>query len=296
MSTGNSESIQRLTAALMAGVIGVAVAGYFVGIGAGVPREQFDEIAAQALDDPIADSVDHDRSTELTAAGTRETNGTGAIPAASYLEMRQTESRANQLSESQLQRIHSGQEFQQCINCHNPHTAAVSPNHQHKLQSLAIRASRRAYNGAPPVIPHAVEQTNDAACYVCHGEGAVVGQRIANRMSHGPLANCVQCHAASTPPPFADPEQPGPSNSFVGLPAPVSAERAFEGAPPVIPHSTWMRERCLSCHGGQVGWPGLEVTHRWRTNCVQCHPTSPALEQAVASEDPHARFFELASH
>jgi cytochrome c-type protein NapB len=37
--------------------------------------------------------------------------------------------------------------------------------------STQIRASRRAFNGAPPVIPHAVENTSDAACYACHGQG-----------------------------------------------------------------------------------------------------------------------------
>ncbi|MCH5375579.1 MAG: nitrate reductase cytochrome c-type subunit, partial [Planctomycetes bacterium] len=123
-----------------------------------------------------------------------------------------------------------------------------------------------------------------AACYACHGEGAVIGQRIANRMSHGPLSNCLQCHAAPPPQPFAELETAEPVNTFVGLAAPVSAERAFEGAPPIIPHSTWMREQCLSCHGGLVGWPGLEVTHRWRTNCRQCHATSAVLEQAIAAD------------
>ena len=126
------------------------------------------------------------------------------------------------------------------------------------------------------------EGTDDAACYACHGEGALIGQLVANRMSHGRLANCVQCHAAPSPQPFADLILPV-SNSFVGLPAPTSGKRAFDGAPPVVPHSTWMRERCLSCHGGAAGWPGLEVTHRWRTNCLQCHATSAAAEQSAVA-------------
>jgi cytochrome c-type protein NapB len=102
-------------------------------------------------------------------------------------------------------------------------------------------------------------------------------------MSHGFLVNCLQCHATPPPKPFAHLDVVA-ANNFVGLPAPTSGERAFPGAPPVIPHSTWMRERCLSCHGGVAGWPGLEVTHRWRTNCKQCHALSAQLEPAVVAD------------
>jgi cytochrome c-type protein NapB len=201
------------------------------------------------------------------------------MPATSYAEMRRRETGPTSKWQPTLERIHSEYDYQRCITCHNPHSAEIRPNDQDKQESLATRAARRAFNGAPPVIPHAVEQTDDAACYACHGQGARVGQRVANRMSHGLLVNCLQCHAPPPPTHFADLEVEV-ANTFVGLSTPTSGQRAFPGAPPVIPHSTWMREECLSCHGGVAGWPGLEVTHRWRTNCRQCHATSARLEQA----------------
>ncbi len=269
MSTADPNLSRRTVALLLTGVIGLAIAGFFVGINDGVPQEDDGPTVAQSLDVLAAD-------TALVASSS------AAMPATSYSNMRRMETGPTSRAEPSLERIHSSTEYQRCITCHDPHLAEIAPSEEDKLRSLATRSARRAFNGAPPVIPHAVERTNDAACYACHGEGALVGQRVANRMSHGFLSNCLQCHAAPPPQPFAQLEVEV-ANSFVGLPTPTSGERAFPGAPPVIPHSTWMRERCLSCHGGAVGWPGLEVTHRWRANCRQCHGTSAKLEQAIVT-------------
>ena len=281
MSVTQPNLTGRKTSLLLTGIIALAVVGFYVGISDGVPRADYSKTAAAAID---VLNADQDSATdEVLAANADLVAGSAVvIPAAAYSEMRQAELGSIAQSKPSLERIHSGTEYQRCISCHNPHTAEVKPNEQDKLRSLAIRASRRAFNGAPPVIPHAIDRTNDAACYACHGEGALIGERVANRMSHGPLANCLQCHAAPPPQPFANFENEV-ANSFVGLPAPNAGPRAFEGAPPAIPHSTWMRQRCLSCHGGVVGWPGLEVTHRWRTNCMQCHATSAKLEQFVVA-------------
>ncbi|HRC56557.1 MAG TPA: hypothetical protein PKU97_11575, partial [Kofleriaceae bacterium] len=67
-------------------------------------------------------------------------------------------------------------------------------------------------------------------------------------------------------------------SAFVGLPAPGRGERAWPGAPPTIPHTTWMRERCDSCHG-VWGASGLRSTHPWRQSCTQCHAPAAALDQ-----------------
>ncbi len=152
-----------------------------------------------------------------------------------------------------------------------------------KQASSQLRASRRAFNGAPPVIPHPVENTADAACYACHGQGVQLAGLKASVMSHAFLANCTQCHAPMAPAPFHDMDA-SVQSSFVGLPAPAHGERAFAGAPPTIPHSSWMRENCLACHGGGNGWAGMESTHPWRSNCVQCHAPSAELEQGIATE------------
>ncbi len=63
------------------------------------------------------------------------------------------------------------------------------------------------------------------------------------------------------------------ANHFVGLAAPESGPRAFPGAPPQIPHATFMRTDCLSCHG-DTSYRGLRTTHPWRRNCQQCETHS----------------------
>lgn len=267
----------RSTAIALACVVGIAFAGVFLGVNDGVPRHDEVEMTFQGRHEHHPPESD----VKLPAAA----GDPAAIPATHYSQMRRSEFGATSRPLPSLGRFHAEQEFERCITCHHPHTFQVRPNQADKLNSLAIRSQRRAFNGAPPVIPHAVEQTNDEACYACHGGGAIVGQLVANEMPHGRLSNCIQCHVASPPRFLTDSNsavETKVSNSFAGLPAPRSGPRAFQGAPPSIPHSTWMRERCLSCHGGK-GWPGLEVTHRWRANCLQCHATSAPLEQTIAS-------------
>ena len=161
--------------------------------------------------------------------------------------------------------------------------AEIKPNETEKLQSLTERATRRAYNGAPPIIPHAVEKTNDAACYACHCQGIRIEQRIARKMSHVFLANCTQCHASPPSKPFESIDSTV-ENRFVGAAAPLAGTRAYPGAPPVIPHSVWMPSECLSCHGGKSGWSGMQSSHPWRSACVQCHALSSVLDQVSASE------------
>jgi nitrate reductase (cytochrome), electron transfer subunit len=143
----------------------------------------------------------------------------------------------------------------------------------------ARRSQRRAFNGAPPVVPHAIDQQNAASCMVCHEQGMEVGQVIAPRMSHEAYANCTQCHVESVN--RALPPTTGPraaDNRFKGLSAPGPGERAWPGAPPTIPHTTWMRENCASCHGALAD-KGLRTSHPWRESCVQCHGLSAGMDQ-----------------
>ncbi len=205
----------------------------------------------------------------------------GAIPAATYAEMRRRETGPTSRWHYELPRIKTVFQYERCVTCHDPHTLVIEPDQRAKLESLKLRATRRAYNGAPPVVPHAVEKTDDAACATCHEHGIHVGDLVANPMPHRLLPHCLQCHAPPPPAPFASASTDDSKNLFAGLPTPTSGPRAYPDAPPLIPHSTSMRENCLSCHGG-IGWPGLEVTHRWRTQCLQCHGVSAALEQGVA--------------
>jgi len=46
--------------------------------------------------------------------------------------------------------------------------------------------------------------------------------------------------------------------------------RAFEGAPPLVPHEIEEEMGCLDCH--RLGDSGAPITpHPERANCVQCH-------------------------
>lgn len=143
--------------------------------------------------------------------------------------------------------------------------------------ALADRAKNRAYDGAPPTIPHPVDAQYAGSCLACHGEGLKVGDRVASRISHAHLTNCTQCHVQQSPTDLPFPP-PAVENSFVGVYRAGPGERASPGAPPTIPHHTWMRENCMSCHG-LLTRPGTRTTHPWLTNCTQCHAPSAVLDQ-----------------
>jgi nitrate reductase (cytochrome), electron transfer subunit len=143
-----------------------------------------------------------------------------------------------------------------------------------KLAALADRARNRAFDGAPPTIPHPVDVLSAASCLICHGEGLKVGDRVASKVSHAMMSNCTQCHVEQAAVPV--------ENTFVGVYRAGPGERASPGAPPTIPHHSWMRENCSSCHG-LVTRPGTRTTHPWLTNCTQCHAASAALDQVEFS-------------
>jgi nitrate reductase (cytochrome), electron transfer subunit len=142
--------------------------------------------------------------------------------------------------------------------------------------------SRRAFDGAPPVVPHSIDQKNPMSCLACHEKPTQVGTRIAPAVSHPHYANCLQCHASSRG--TGIPGERGASvaslSSFVGAFPLGEAARALEGAPPTIPHAVTHRESCLSCHGPQGNAP-IRTTHPERTSCLQCHAPDSKLDQSV---------------
>lgn len=140
---------------------------------------------------------------------------------------------------------------------------------ERKRADLAVRAERRAFNGAPPTIPHLIDPRDATACVSCHGpNGMQLGSVVARPMPHPHLASCTQCHVQQMP--VAADETHWLHNDFAGLPAPTAGHRAYPGAPPVIPHSVQMRENCAACHGWS-GADGLKSSHPWRRSCTQCH-------------------------
>lgn len=151
-----------------------------------------------------------------------------------------------------------------------------------RLALLEQRASRRAYDGAPPVIPHEVDATSVAACLGCHANGMDMGDRVAPAIPHAPFTSCTQCHAQTQPGPVFAALDPASSlsagNTFQGLAAEPFGPRASEAAPPQIPHTTRLRENCASCHGVN-GPANIRSPHLDRPSCTQCHAPSAALDQ-----------------
>lgn len=148
--------------------------------------------------------------------------------------------------------------------------------------ALRERAARRAFDGAPPVVPHPVAQDSAAACLACHGPGLVIKDKVASKMSHALHTSCTQCHVPAVGPriPMVDLALLAPltENQFAGLDALLQGSRAWPQAPPTIPHSTLMRSECVSCHGPQ-GLYGLRTPHPERQSCVQCHVSGADLDQ-----------------
>lgn len=144
----------------------------------------------------------------------------------------------------------------------------------------------RAYDTAPPTVPHPIQSRTTDACVTCHGQGIQVGDEKGPPMSHDYKVNCVQCHAPGTPDrPFAaDPPSTVPTdNGFRGreTPGPVSGPRSYDGAPPRIPHTTQMRSNCAACHG-PYGEPGPPSHGNEKASCRQCHAADEGPPVALA--------------
>lgn len=168
--------------------------------------------------------------------------------------------------------------------------ASVTRTSAMKDVALQDRLRTRAFDGAPPVIPHFVEQQSAQSCLVCHGEGLLLGSRIATKISHPHYANCLGCHvemaggltiATSVPSVnsgVVSAPSPNPGNVFAGILRAGPGTREMPGAPPTIPHTLHLRGDCMSCHG-LIARPGLRTTHPWLQNCLQCHVAAAEIER-----------------
>lgn len=166
---------------------------------------------------------------------------------------------------------------------HDPY-AVVERTEEDRAAALRARDARRAYDGAPPTIPHAIDQRGMPDCLGCHGASVRVGGKVAPTMSHRRHDSCTQCHVvAHDPRPGGDAPE-GVDNGFIGTSSENPGARAWLGAPPTIPHATSMRTNCMSCHGSS-GAVGLRTSHPWRQSCTQCHAPSAELDQRAPA--PH---------
>jgi cytochrome c-type protein NapB len=152
-----------------------------------------------------------------------------------------------------------------------------------RAEAIDARKARRAYDGAPPTVPHPVDQLSPANCIACHGEGKRIRGAVASKMSHPFMQNCTQCHVPSGGTDITAEDilsEPLAMNDFAGFVSPGNGKRAYEGAPPTIPHPTSMRSDCMSCHGPN-GVAGLRTSHPYRQSCTQCHAPSAEMDQRL---------------
>ncbi len=152
----------------------------------------------------------------------------------------------------------------------------------------ATRTSRRQYDGAPPLAPHPTDQMSSAACLQCHGQPTVIAGLAVPQISHPRYPNCIQCHVSSVGPASGwrtRAEGLSDGNSFTGKALSGQGARAYVGAPPTIPHTTWMREDCMSCHG-PGGTAALRTSHPNRQSCTQCHAPDATLDSHFAAGLP----------
>jgi cytochrome c-type protein NapB len=144
-------------------------------------------------------------------------------------------------------------------------------------RTLATFYARRAYPGAPPIVPHALPDApgiGGRACLVCHADGGWVPKFAAFTpvTPHPTLSNCLQCHVPSAgAAPFRGTTAAVPARPWIH-------RAALPGSPPPIPHDLAMRDNCLACHGGPAAVHEVRTSHPERVNCRQCHAlgSSPA--------------------
>ncbi|HEX9732152.1 MAG TPA: hypothetical protein VGG06_09225, partial [Thermoanaerobaculia bacterium] len=128
--------------------------------------------------------------------------------------------------------------------CNDGKELAPVPGHDGVTKSAASeRALRRAFDGAPPVIPHAAF----GPCGSCHSDSGMAVEGVgfsppsphARTKGMSAVSRCQQCHVfQTTRAVFAD-------NGFDGLRQDLRRGRRLNAlAPPVIPHQILMRENC----------------------------------------------------
>lgn len=164
---------------------------------------------------------------------------------------------------------------------------STSPQDKNTKRTLAVYYGRRAFSGAPPVIPHKVLDVasfGGKACNQCHLDGgwAAEFQAYAPVTPHPEYANCKQCHVES------ENKSTFRATGFIGLRPPNVPKGALKDSPPPIPHNLEMRSNCVACHAGPAAVAELRTTHPERANCRQCHAAGDTAVAEFRRPGPEA--------
>lgn len=135
-------------------------------------------------------------------------------------------------------------------------------------KDLATYKALRSYEGAPPTIPHEGHQgLGSLDCLSCHKFGGYVRKlgATAPLSPHPEWTNCVQCHVP------VDSDTVFRENEFIRWNhEKKEAVKSVQTSPPVIPHKSYQRQNCLSCHSNSPA-SVKPTNHPERANCIQCH-------------------------
>ena len=144
-----------------------------------------------------------------------------------------------------------------------------APDEKESKRTLAVYYSRRAYPGAPPVIPHPLSEDSTIGgkvCLGCHLNGVYVAsfKAYAPMTPHADWLNCRQCHVNEKQ------QEPFRTSTWTKIKGPSISEET-PVAPPPIPHDLQLRTNCLACHGGPGAVKEIRTPHPERELCTVCH-------------------------
>ena len=208
-------------------------------------------------------------------SGHKEETYAFAIPAPSYAEIMKAGYSPNASWKSRLSDLAPSD--------------ALYPDIESDPEELRYRRDkRRAYDGAPPVSPHPVDQHRSDSCLQCHGKAMKIGDVVAPAISHPEYTSCTQCHVSTK----GLGSQWNTSeydlhtgNRFGGYHQPLEGAQAYPSAPPTIPHAVHMRQNCMSCHG-PMGTSPIRTSHPERQSCNQCHVPGAEVDAMNFSQSP----------
>lgn len=157
------------------------------------------------------------------------------------------------------------------IGCGDGSRVAVDGTDDAWKSSADVRAERRAYDGAPPTIPHDEFGMRCGACHDAQGM-PVTNVGFAPESPHdgtwaeGATGRCRQCHVQ-----IVD-DGLFVATDWVGLRQDLQpGARMAANSPPTIPHMLLMRENCRACHTGPGAREEIRTSHPERDRCTQCH-------------------------